>query len=458
MSAHTRRGEEGFAHGKLSFSGMKKTLRDFAHIYMFLAAEEEIERVQNHPYCELATNQSHKVLSENTSSSCSTPTTTRLCTCSSLVGFINCENLRQSKPAIIYTIKYLADGTLERHKARLVVQGNTQVEGEDYNETFAPVVKMTTVRTVLRLVAANQWEVFQMDVNNAFLHGDLEEEVYMKLPPGFRHTHPGKVCRLQKSLYGLKQAPRCWFKKLSDALLKFGFVQSYDDYSLFSFSKGIMEIRVLVYVDDLLITDSDPYMIQKFKDYLSRCFSMKDLGKLKYFLGIEVSHGPEGFFLSQRKYSLDIVADTGNLGCRPAATPMELNYNLALVESPLLACPKKYRRLVGRLIYLLNTRPELCYSVHLLSQFMKAPNEAHMEATLRLAANHIAANPVFHERTKHIKNDSHVVRNAVQDGVIITKHVTTHEKLADILTKALGRVPFRKMISKLGVVDLHSPT
>ncbi|CAA7062182.1 unnamed protein product [Microthlaspi erraticum] len=109
--------------------------------------------------------------------------------------------------------KYNSDGTIERYKARLVVQGNNQIAGEDYDETFAPVVKMNIVRTVLRTVAANNWEVYQMDVHNAFLHGDLEEEVYMKLPPGFRHSHPGKVCRLRKSLYGLKQAPRCWFKK-----------------------------------------------------------------------------------------------------------------------------------------------------------------------------------------------------------------------------------------------------
>lgn len=138
-----------------------------------------------------------------------------------------------------------------------------------------------------------------MDVNNAFLHGDLEEEVYMKLPPGFRHKFPGKVCRLRKSLYGLKQAPRCWFKKLADALLRFGFSQSYEDYCLFSYTRGNMESRVLIYVDDLLICGNNAHMLQKFKDYLCRCFSMKDLGKLKYFLGIEVSRGSEGIFLSQ---------------------------------------------------------------------------------------------------------------------------------------------------------------
>ena len=267
----------------------------------------------------------------------------------------------------VFKIKFNADGTIERHKSRLVVNGKSQVEGEDYKETFAPVVKMTTVRSLLRLVAANQWEVYQMDVSNAFLHGDLDEEVYMKLPPGFRHTHPNKVCKLRKSLYGLKQAPRCWFKKLSDALLKFSFVQSREDHSLFSLSRKGIELRVLVYVDDLVICGNDAHMLRHFKEYLCRCFAVKDLGKLKYFLGIEISRGPEGIFISQRKYSLDIVTDTGNLGSKPALTPLEQNHKLAESKGPLLADPKKYRRLMGRLIYLLNTRPDLCYSIHILS-------------------------------------------------------------------------------------------
>ncbi|CAA7019514.1 unnamed protein product [Microthlaspi erraticum] len=437
----------------------------------------------------------------------------------------------------VYKTKYNSDGTIERYKARLVVQGNHQIEGEDFDETFAPVVKMNTVRSVLRLVASKNWEVYQMDVNNAFLHGDLEEEVYMKLPPGFRHSHPGKVCRLRKSLYGLKQAPRCWFKKLSDALLRFGFDQSYDDYSLFSYSRKNIELRVLVYVDDLIICGNDSYMIQKFKDYLSKCFSMKDLGKLKYFLGIEISRGPEGMFLSQRKYALDIIAETGNLEVSAAHGPTHIS--------------TQYKTRVVLL-------------VHLLSQFMKEPKVAHWEAALRVvrflkgspgqgiflssdpdltltvycdvdynscpltrrslsafvvllggspvawktkkqdmvshssaeseyrsmavalreikwfrrvlaglgidqskptrlfcdnkAAIHIASNPVFHERTKHIESYCHAVRDAVQEGVIVTDHVRTEEQLADILTKALGRAPFQYLLSKLGVRNLHAPT
>lgn len=463
----------------------------------------------------------------------------------------------------IYKIKYNADGTIGRHKSRVVAMGNKQVEGEDYTETFAPVIKMTMVRLLLRLVAANNWEVYQMDVNNAFLHGELEEEVYMKIPPGFRHKYPNKVCRLRKSLYRLKQAPRCWFKKLSDALLRFGFVQSYDDYSLFSYTRKGVEIRVLVYVDDLLICGNHSHMIQKFKEYLGKCFSMKDLGKLKYFLGFEISRGPEGIFVSQRKYALDIVTDTGNLGCQPAATPLEQNHKLSLSTSPVLSDPKQFRRLMGRLIYLVHTRPELSYSVHVLSQFMKKPRQDHWEAALRVvrflkgslgqgimlssstdlsltvfcdsdwsscpltrrslsafvvmlgdspiywrtkkqktvshssaeaeyrsmaaalrevkwlrkllkgldvaqqstcfycdskAAIHIATNAVFHECTKHIENDCHAVRDAVQAGLIKLLHIRTQDQVADILTKALGRAQFRHLLSKLGIHDPYAPT
>ena len=161
----------------------------------------------------------------------------------------------------VYVIKYRADGTIERHKARLVVFGNHQVEGEDFTETFAPVAKMTTIRCFLEIVMAQDWEVHQMDVHNAFLHGDLDVEVYMRLPPGFRVEDKNKVCRLHKSLYGLKQAPRCWFAKLTGALTEYGFIQSIPDYSLFVFDQDGIQIYVLIYVDDLIITGSSPEMI-----------------------------------------------------------------------------------------------------------------------------------------------------------------------------------------------------
>ena len=136
----------------------------------------------------------------------------------------------------VYRIKYRSDGSVKRLKSRLVVLGNHQKEGIDYNETFAPVAKMVTVRAFLAVATSKNWELHQMDVHNAFLHGDIEEEVYMKLPPGFYTSHPNKVCRLRESLYGLKQAPRWWYAQLVSALKEYGFLQSYSDYSLFTYS------------------------------------------------------------------------------------------------------------------------------------------------------------------------------------------------------------------------------
>ncbi|KAH9718013.1 retrovirus-related pol polyprotein from transposon RE1 [Citrus sinensis] len=257
----------------------------------------------------------------------------------------------------VYCIKYHSDGSIERCKARLVI---------------------------LAVAVARDWELHQMDVNNAFLHGDLAEEVYMQLPPGFSTTSSGKVCRLRKSLYGLRQAPRNWFAKLAGALKSFGFDQSYADYSLFTFARHDISIYVLVYVDDLIIAGNNTTAISAFKAYLSRCFHMKDLGVLMYFLGIEISRGPTGMFLSQCKHTLDILAKTGLLGAKPAPFLIDQNHRLALDDGPMYSDHVWYCRFISRLIYLTITRPELCYSVHVLVQFMQCPREIHWEAATRV--------------------------------------------------------------------------
>ncbi|XP_074300565.1 uncharacterized protein LOC141631842 [Silene latifolia] len=222
----------------------------------------------------------------------------------------------------VYKIKYKADGTVERYKARLVAQGFTQTEGVDFHETYAPVAKMTSVRCMLAVAVAKGWHIEQLDVNNAFLHGDLEEEVYMRIRQGFEKGAEMKVCKLLKSIYGLKQASRNWFAKLTVSLKNYGFIQSMADYSLFTLNRGDIFIGVLVYVDDMIVVSNNKDTCDKFKNFLNERFGIKDLGKLKYFLGIEVAHCKEGLFLNQRKYALSIIEETGMKGAKTVYTPI----------------------------------------------------------------------------------------------------------------------------------------
>ena len=464
----------------------------------------------------------------------------------------------------LYKTKFDALGKETRKKSRLVACGNRQREGLDYTDTFAPVAKPTTVRLLLQIAAAKRWELHQMDAHNVFLHGDLKEEVYMKMPPGFQDPDPTKVCRLRKSIYGLKRSPRCLFEKLSTALKSYGLEQSRADYSHFFLVKDKISLHILIYVDDFIIAGNDLSTIQRFKNYLHECFHMKDLGKLKYFLGIEVARYSDGIFISQRKYALDLVTEAGLLGAKPSLVPIELNHKLLLSQSPLLTDPAQYRRLIGRLIYLTFTGPDIANTVHVLSQCMQKPRHDHWNAALRTfryingslsqgillradsdlrvtafcnsdwntcpitrrsvsayivqlghspiswktkkhktvsmssaeaeyrsraftlkelkwikqllaafgvrhdhpmglfcnskSAIYIAANPVFHERTKHVESDCHFVRDSVIEKLITTEHITTNKQPADILTKTLPSTTFTYLFYKLEVHNLSPPT
>jgi len=165
----------------------------------------------------------------------------------------------------VYNIKYKSDGTIKRYKARLVAKGYTQVEGIDYQETFSPTAKVTTLRCLLTVAVARNWFIHQLDVQNAFLHGDLHELVYMEPPPGLRRQGENFVCRLNKSLYGLKQASRNWFSTFSEAIQKAGYQQSKADYSLFIKPQGTSFTTVLIYVDDILLTGNDLQEMKRLK-------------------------------------------------------------------------------------------------------------------------------------------------------------------------------------------------
>ncbi|GJY48457.1 putative RNA-directed DNA polymerase [Tanacetum coccineum] len=462
----------------------------------------------------------------------------------------------------IWKIKYKASGDIERYKARLVAKGFSQKEGFDYDETFSPVVKMVTVRCLISIVVVNKWPLYQLDVNNAFLYGDLVEDVYVTLPDGYNNVDKSKVCKLNKSLYGLKQAPRQWNAKLTTALAEHGFEQSKFDYSLYTKHRSGMFIALLVYVDDIVITGSDIDGINEFKLFLSTKFLSKDLGSLKYFLGIEVIENDLGLCMTQRKYCMELLHEYGLLAARPVDIPLPENTILSCDETEndkYLSDFTTYQKLVGKLIYLTNTRPDISYDVHCLSQHMHSPLQSHFKDALRVlrylkgspgcgvqfyknqdlklkayanadwakcpktrksvtgfcvflgktlvswkskkqatiskssseaeyrsmssascevvwlgnmlhsiglkglypvelccdnsSAIQIAANPVFHERTKHFELDVHFVREKVLAGVIKTVKVSSNLQTADVFTKCLGVVQHKLCCRNLGLLD-----
>ncbi|KAL1190135.1 Retrovirus-related Pol polyprotein from transposon RE2 [Cardamine amara subsp. amara] len=252
---------------------------------------------------------------------------------------------------------YTSTGEIERYKARLVAKGYTQKYGVDYTETFAPVAKLHSVRVLLSIAPNLCWNIYQMDVKNAFLQGDLKEEVYM-VPPEGVSMGDNKVCKLKKAIYGLKQSPRAWYHKLSGCLLENGFRRSESDHTLFTAQDENGIVAVLIYVDDIIVTGDNFDGIKRTKGLLKESFEIKDLGELKYFLGIEVCKFVDGLFLSQRKYVLDLLEETGKLGVRPAKTPIQESYKVCPEGEPLLEV-KQYQRLVGKLIYLTITRPDI---------------------------------------------------------------------------------------------------
>ncbi|GKA07055.1 putative RNA-directed DNA polymerase [Tanacetum coccineum] len=285
----------------------------------------------------------------------------------------------------VYRLKRDKNGAIIRYKARFVAKGCRQEPGIDFHETFSPVVKLTTIRAVLSLAVTNDWPLRQLDIQNAFLHVNIKEQVYMKQPPGFIDPQrPNHVCLLHKSLYGLKQDPRTWFERLSKALFDLGFKGSKTDPSLFIYSCGDTLLYILVYVDDIIVTGNNKGTIDNIICQLGSAFALKDLRPLNYFLGIEIVPHVSDILLSQKKYILELLQSAGLSNCNPVSSPMVTSSLLTLDDSTAFSNLVKYQQVVGSLQYVTISRPDIAFVVDKVCQYMHASTKNHWSAVKRI--------------------------------------------------------------------------
>ncbi|RVW61349.1 Retrovirus-related Pol polyprotein from transposon RE1 [Vitis vinifera] len=350
------------------------------------------------------------------------------------------------------------------------------------------------------------WSLHQLDVKNAFLNGDLEEKVYMDIPAGLETTSNfNKVCRLRKSLYGLKQSPKAWFERFTKVVKGYGFVQCQSDHTLFvkHFPEGKLAI-IIVYVDDIILTGDHEEKIDLLKKLLTKEFEIKDLGNLKYFLGMEIARSKKGIAVSQRKYVLDLLNETGMLGCKPAETPYGYNcqtsgFSVSVVSQFMNNPTEKHMTAVIRILRYLKMTPGkglffqrttnkeieifsdadwagsvtdrrstsgycsfvwgnlVTWRSKKQSVVARSSAEAEFRAMAQAAIS-IAKNPVHHDRTKHVEIDRHFIKEKIEEGVFKVSYTPTNCQTADILTKALAQVNFEDLTEKLGMINIYNAT
>nr|GEX11819.1 hypothetical protein [Tanacetum cinerariifolium] len=272
-----------------------------------------------------------------------------------------------------------------KNKSRLVVRGYCQEEGIDFEESFAPVARMEAIRIFLAYAGHKLFTVFQMDMKTAFLHGSLKDDVYVCQPEGFIDTdHPSHVYKLKKALYGLKQAPRAWYDELSKFLLQNHFFKGIIDPTLFirRFHDDILVVQV--YVDDIIFGSTHPRYIQLFFNLMKSRFEMSMMGEMTFFLGLQVNQSPCGIFINQSKYVLEILNKYRMESCDPVGTPMDIKDKLDLDQNGTSVDATKYRSMIGALMYLTSSRPDIVHATCLCARYQAKPTEKHLKEVKRI--------------------------------------------------------------------------
>ncbi|CAL8132939.1 unnamed protein product [Prunus armeniaca] len=406
----------------------------------------------------------------------------------------------------VYKVKLNLDGTVQKNKAGLVAKGYSQKPGIDYNEAFAPVARLDTIRTLIALAAQKEWSLYQLDVKSAFLNGILKEEVYVEQPQGYvQESKETKVYRLNKALYGLKQAPRAWYDEIDAYFNTAGFKKSLSEATLY--------IKTNDTSDDIIYTGSCPKLLEGFKQDMMQHYEMTYLGLLHHFLGMGVVQTDKHIFIHQKKYAMKLLEKFGMRDCKSVAIPLVVNKKLCKEDGSEAADESEFRQIVGSLLYLTATRQDVMFASSLRAsdwagseddmrstsgygftlgsgmfswasikqstvalstakaEYVSAAEatsqakwlrfvledfgEEQVEGTPILCDNTsaiaMARNPVHHQKIRHISRKFHFIREAIQAKEIELIYCKTEDQIADILTKALPKDRFVRLRSLLGV-------
>ncbi|GJT27785.1 retrovirus-related pol polyprotein from transposon TNT 1-94 [Tanacetum coccineum] len=381
----------------------------------------------------------------------------------------------------IYKVKTNEFGRVLKNKARLVAQGFRKEEGIDFKESYAPVARIEAIRIFIANAAHKNMTIYQIDVKTAFLNGKLKEEVYVSQPEGFvDQDNPSHVYKLKKDLYGLKQAPRAWYDMLSSFLISQHFSKGAVDLTLFIRQAANDLLLVQIYVDDIIFASTNTTMCNEFANQMTTRIKMSMMGQMSFFLGLQISQSPRGIFINQSKYASEIVKKYGLLTIDSVDTPLVEKSKLDEDLQGKQVDDILYRGMIGSLMYLTSSRPDLIYAVCLCARYQAKPTEKHLQevkwifrylnGTINMGlwyskdtgisltayadADHAGCQDTRRStsgsaQAKHIDVRYHFIKEQVENGVVELYFVRTEYQLADIFTKPLPRERFNFLIEKL---------